>query len=229
LADVNAELVCAYLAVRDQPRDVIGHLMSLDTSRESFLRERELDPTKLVDARRAARFIYITKVGFNGLYRINRKGLCNVPWGQRPNARVCVPERILAASWALRDVEVRLGDFESTLSRVRPTDFVYADPPYVPATKGAFTSYQRAPFNLAAHQRLAALLQRLAAEGATIVATNSDCTAVRDLYAPFATVTSVPVTRRISASVASRVLGVTHDVLIHACAASDRQLRAPSA
>jgi len=219
IADVNEELVRTYTAIRDQPRAVIRHLLPLETTREAFLRTRDLDPTTLADPHRAARLIYILKHGFNGLYRVNRKGRCNVPWGHRPNARICSPDLILADSWALRGIDIQHGDFATTLRKVRANDAVFADPPYVPLSGTSFTSFQQEPFGLQEHIRLATLLRALAANGTHVVATNSDCATSRELYAPFAALTSVPVTRRISASVASRALGVTSDLLIHARAA----------
>jgi len=219
LADVNEELVRTYLAVRDQPRKVIRHLLSLDRCRESYLSERALEPSTLTDSRRAARLIYLLTFGFNGLYRVNREGRFNVPWGKRSRARPCNPDLILADSLALQGVDIRVADFADTLRTAGPADVVFADPPYVPINSASFIGYSKDGFCAAQQARLADLLRAISSEGARVIATNSDCPEARAFYEPFALLNSVPVTRRISAASASRVLGVARDLLIQAPAA----------
>jgi len=219
LADVNEELVRTYVAVRDQPQAVIEHLVSADGSREGYLRERALDPSTLTDPRRAARLISLVTFGFNGLYRVNNEGRFNVPWGKRPRARVCNPDQLLADSSALQGVEIRLADFADTLRTAGADDVVYADPPYVPVNDSSFTAYDKDRFGPAQQRRLADLLRAISGKGARVIATNSDCPEARALYEPFAGLSSVPVTRRISARSASRALGRAHDLVIRAPAA----------
>jgi len=218
LADVNEDLVRAYTAIRDQPAAVIEALQALAPSREVFLRERTLEPSSLGDARRAARFIYLLKTGFNGLYRVNREGRFNVPWGKRPNVRVCDPERLLLASRALAGVELRVGDFQTTLRDAGAGDVIYADPPYVPIAPTSFVDYARGGFTISDHHRLAAELERLGTEGSHVITTNADCTAVRTIYRSLSRVRSIPVARPIAASVASRPRGITRELVLSSAA-----------
>jgi len=218
LGDVNEELIRTYEAVRDQPGRVIEALQALDPAREAFLQERSLDPSSLSDARRAARFIYLLRVGYNGLYRVNREGRFNVPWGGRRAAGVCDAPRLLIASQALQGVALVVGDFAVTLRGAGAGDVVYADPPYVRLRRSSFVNYDRRGFDLDDHHRLALELERSRHEGACVITTNADCAVVRSIYSGFSNVHSIPVSRPIAAKVASRALGVTRELVMSSAA-----------
>src|SRR5204863_6070064 len=110
---------------------------------------RELDPKQLDVAQRAARLIYLNKTGYNGLYRVNRQGRFNVPFGRYDKPKICNEPRLRAAADALRSrgVSIKVADFEVLTAAAEPGDAVYFDPPYVPLTKTAsFTGYHSESF-----------------------------------------------------------------------------------
>src|SRR6185312_11302091 len=116
---------------------------------------RAMEVSDLTPAERAARFIFLNKTCFNGLYRVNRKGEFNVPFGRYTNPTICDAKGLRAASEALQRTVFKAGDFEATLKGVEAGDFVYLDPPYVPASATAdFTGYTKGGFTMADQTRL---------------------------------------------------------------------------
>jgi DNA adenine methylase len=186
LADLNAELMNVYGAVRDDVEGVISELRKYRHGAVHYYRAREADPRGMTAAQRAARTIYLNRTGYNGLYRVNRSGKFNVPMGRYTNPTLCDAENLRSCARALAGVEVRVEDFAASASRAREGDFVYFDPPYVPVSEtAAFTSYVPGGFGADEQKRLAALFARLAARGIHVVLSNSDTLAVRKLYAGF--------------------------------------------
>lgn len=174
LSDVNPELINVYLAIRDNVDALIARLRKMKMSEEEFYRVRAAKPTSPVG--QAARTIYLNKTGFNGLYRVNSKGLFNVPYGRHVNPMICDEPNLHAASAALASVELSVRDFEQTCERAKRGDVVYLDPPYLPLSPTAnFTSYDLHPFGLAEHKRLARVFDDLTRRGVPSVLSNS-CT-----------------------------------------------------
>ncbi|MHB1846549.1 MAG: DNA adenine methylase, partial [Deltaproteobacteria bacterium] len=130
LCDVNAHLIETYESVRDQTRSLLLALSEHRNDREHYYRVRAQDPAMLSKVERAARFIYLNRCGFNGLYRVNSRGGFNVPFGRYVNPKICNPEALGAAARALQLAELRVGDFETALAGAKRGDFVYFDPPY---------------------------------------------------------------------------------------------------
>jgi DNA adenine methylase len=202
LGDANEELIRCYTAVRDDVRGVIRALRPWKYDRDFYYRLRERDPAKLGDAARAARLIYLNRCGYNGLYRVNRAGRFNVPFGRYTDPVICDVPRLQAASRALGPARLVHGDFDDTLRGAKAGDFVYLDPPYVPlSATSSFTAYARTPFDAAAQARLARRLRALGARKVRALLSNSDCDTTRGLYDPHLSET-VPVRRAIN-SVAS--------------------------
>ena len=183
LSDINDELVSCYRALRDHVRDVIVALRDMPYARDAYYEIRSWEPSRLASPLRAARTIYLNRAGFNGLYRVNRRGAFNVPFGRHKNPAICNEPRLLAAARALQGVELRVADFDQVLACVAPGDFVYLDPPYVPLSKTArFTSYAASPFGPDEQERLAARLRILGAGMVPAVLSNADCAETRRLY-----------------------------------------------
>jgi DNA adenine methylase len=198
LGDANRELILCYEALRDDVEGVIRALRRHRYDRLLYYRVRALDPARLAPAARAARLIYLNRCGYNGLYRVNRSGVYNVPFGRYVNPVICDVDKLRAASRALEGVKLVSQDFERTLRAARPGDFVYLDPPYVPLSPtSSFTAYARTPFDAAEQRRLAATLRALGARGVPALLSNSDCPETRDLYEP-ALAETVPVRRAIN-------------------------------
>jgi DNA adenine methylase len=186
LSDVNKELIDCYLAVRDHVDQVIAELGKHDYNREHYYAVRAWEPKALAPARRAARTIFLNKTGFNGLYRVNRAGKFNVPFGRYTDPRFCDEGNLRSCSLALKDVDLCVRTFQSIVDEARAGDFVYFDPPYVPLSDTSdFTSYVAGGFSWKEHEELAGVFRRLARKGVYAMLSNSDTKAVRQLYAGF--------------------------------------------
>ncbi len=185
VGDRNDWLLDTYEAIRDDWTAVARILDELPNTREDYLRIRAVPPAALPRPQRAAHFIYLNKTGFRGLFRVNRSGAFNVPYGAY-DRRYYDPENLEAAAERLRTVTIRRGDFESVLEDARAGDFAYLDPPYAPLGGHAdFNRYTDAPFGAADHERLAACCRALAARKVAFALSNHDLPWVRELYAGF--------------------------------------------
>jgi DNA adenine methylase len=185
LGDGNDWLIDTYAAIRKDWRPVAARLDKLVNTETEYLRIRAVDPAGLDPAARAAHFIYLNKTGFRGLFRVNREGRFNVPYGAY-DRRYYDPDELAAAARALRGAELRAGDFEATLAEVSKRDFVYLDPPYWKL--GGFSDFNRytpGQFREEDHRRLAACCRELDRRGARFLLSNSDTPFVRELYAGF--------------------------------------------
>jgi DNA adenine methylase len=184
LSDFNPELVHLYRTIRDDVEALIVDLGRHTHERGYYYAVRALDPETLPPIERASRMVFLNRTCFNGLWRVNRDGRFNVPFGSYTNPTLCPADRLRAASQALQGVAIEVSDFEAAVADARKGDFVYFDPPYVPLTPTAsFTSYTGAGFGAPAQQRLAALFSRLAVRGVHCLLSNSDTPLVRSLYA----------------------------------------------
>jgi DNA adenine methylase len=187
LGDLNGELIDAFRAVRDDVEGVMAALDRHHYDREHYYAVRRQRPEDLPPAERAARFIFLNKTGYNGLYRVNRQGAFNVPFGRyRTPPRLYDPLNLRAAAALLAGAELVHGGYHETLASAGAGDFVYLDPPYQPVSASAnFTRYTRHGFGAADQQQLAEEFRRLSALGAFVLLSNSDTPLVRELYQGF--------------------------------------------
>ncbi len=215
LGDVNGDLILTYRAVRDHVDALIEALIPLrdghDEAHYYAARERfNAEPGDPVE--RAALVIYLNQTGFNGLFRVNRQGRFNVPYGRYVRPAVFHEARLRAASAALQCAELRPGDFATTLADAAPGDFAYLDPPYVPLSATAhFTAYARGGFDAAEQQRLAETFARLTTRGVHAMLSNHQSPQLRGLY-DAAVLTPVPARRAINSRGDRR--GVVAEVLL---------------
>jgi DNA adenine methylase len=182
LSDLNGELMATYRAVRDHVDEVIEVLATLRNAQDDYYRIRAWNPR--TPARRAARFIYLNKTCFNGLYRENLFGQFNVPYGRHKyNTVVCDTEQLTTASQALQSTELRTLDF---VDAVRPStrgDLVYFDPPYITGHQNnGFIEYNARIFSWSDQRRLRAAALRLMDRGVKVVISNADHPSIRALY-----------------------------------------------
>lgn len=183
IGDVNQELIDCFGAVRDCLPDVIDVLETHRYEQEYYYSVRAADRETLTLPEKAARTIFLNRTGFNGLYRVNKKGTFNVPFGRYTDPLICDEENLAACAEVLAETELRCGNFKSVLATVRAGDFVYLDPPYVPASKTAnFTSYVAGGFGHDDQMELAQELERLHSIGARFVLSNADAEGVRAMY-----------------------------------------------
>lgn len=186
LSDQNPELANAYQSVRDDAYGVLDVLAQHVYDRPHFTKVRALDPLTLTPAARAARFIYLNKTCFNGLWRVNRAGRFNVPIGRYKNPAFNDPSTLIRASNALKGVQISNAPFEESLQRTAPGDFVYLDPPYDPVSPTAnFASYTAGGFRWEDQQRLAAECAALNRRGVRFLLSNSSTPRIRELYRTF--------------------------------------------
>ncbi len=186
LSDINRELIDAYIAVRDYVEEVIKLLDSYPYDKEFYYRLREQDPRSLTLVQRAARFIYLNKTGYNGLYRLNKKGKFNVPFGKYKNPNYRDFDNLRAVSVALRSVDIRCESFENVLHEAQENDFVYLDPPYDPVSNTAsFVHYTSSGFGKDEQKKLAKVFRELSNRGVKVMLSNSDTPFIRNLYAGF--------------------------------------------
>ena len=188
ICDTNSELINTYTIVRDHPDCLIRFLSAFendhlscdnDSRKDYYYQQRERfntetqHPTKSNSILRAALFIYLNKTCFNGLYRVNRKGLFNVPMGSYKNPTICDTENIKKTSELLQGVTILVGDYTCIDKYVDEHTFVYFDPPYRPLTKTAeFTSYTADTFNDEDQAKLAEFIKSLTKS--KVMASNSD-------------------------------------------------------
>lgn len=186
LADKNEDLLACYRAVRDSVDDVIDALEPYVYDRDVYYRARAQDPRKLSDVARAARFLFLNRTCYNGLWRVNSKGTFNVPFGTYKNPKIRDPEGLRAAAKLLSGVEIKSGDFESVTTSLGSRDFVYFDPPYVPLSKTAdFTAYSADGFDSGDQERLRNRMRELKKRGVAAMLSNADTKETRALYQEF--------------------------------------------
>lgn len=184
LSDLNAELIDAYLAVRDRVAEVIKILSEFPYNETFYYEIREKDPWRLSLPERAARMIYLNKTGYNGLYRVNRQGKFNVPFGRYKSPKYKDTENLLAVSQALQNIELLCAPFHTVLERAKGGDWIYFDPPYVPISQTAnFTAYHADGFDLKDQELLRDICVQLSKRNVYVMLSNSDTPAIRSLYA----------------------------------------------
>ncbi|MBN2576390.1 MAG: DNA adenine methylase [Deltaproteobacteria bacterium] len=186
LWDNNRELVDTFKAVQEDVDRVIKLLARYRArhSKEFFLGMREKRPKSR--AGKAARLIYLNKTCFNGLYRVNSRGIFNVPFGRHENPKLFNETWLRQAARALAEARIEAEDFRLLESEARAGDFIYFDPPYHPLSKTSyFTAYTRDLFGQAEQEKLAALCRALDRKGCLLMLSNSDTPLVRRLYKDF--------------------------------------------
>jgi DNA adenine methylase len=182
VGDLNEWLLDTYEAIRDDWRQVAAILDGLRNTKSDYLRIRKVCPSELGLYERAAHLIYLNKTCFRGLFRVNRHGQFNVPYGAY-DRRYYAPENLEAVSRALRSVVIRRGDFELCVQDAGRGDFVYLDPPYFKfGGYSDFNRYTPGQFREDDHVRLATLCRKLDARKAKWALSNSDTEFVRSLF-----------------------------------------------
>ena len=199
IADSNPELINMYRQVADHVDEVINYLKKYENTSEMFYDVRSLECTALPKAEAAARTIFLNKTCFNGLYRVNKQGQFNVPFGKYKNPKICDEEGLRAASEVLKKAEILCGDYLLVLEHyAQPGDFVFLDPPYLPISEYSdFKRYTKEQFYEEDHVELAKMVTTLHERGCYVILTNSNHPLVHELYVPF-TIDVIQTKRHIS-------------------------------
>lgn len=188
--DINASLINAYITIAEKPFEFISAVTELDSQipedgKAYYYSLRERYNNKLVkteyDTELAALFVFLNKHCFNGLYRVNAKGLFNVPYNNSKRESIN-NESIIAISEYLKNVKIMQGDFEKACNDAQRDDFVFFDSPYAPLNPTSFESYTKEGFDIESHKRLANLFEKLTDKGCYCMLTNHNTEFINDLY-----------------------------------------------
>lgn len=208
--DINAELIHTYKVIRDNATELIEHLVAFDSvecTKEFYYAQRESYnkkiSQKIYDTETAALFIFLNKHCFNGLYRVNGKGLFNVPWNQKTHVDSFSSENIFSISQFLKNAVIACGDFETALTDAKSEDFIFIDSPYAPINPTSFESYTKEGFSESEHRRLASLFKELTARGCYCMLTNHNTDLIQELYQDFL-IEEVDVRRNINSKATNR-------------------------
>lgn len=184
LSDANSDLIECYSVVRESPDKLVQILKGYQNSETFYYKLRAENPQDPVN--RAARFLYLTRLSFNGIHRVNLKGQFNVPYGHKLHLETVDEERIHSASNALNRVTLKSSDFEIATESAQKLDFVYFDPPYTVAhAKNGFVKYNEKIFSWDDQIRLARHAEKLADRGCKVLISNADHPSIHNLYRDF--------------------------------------------
>jgi len=200
LSDANEHLIKCYEYVRDDWKSVARYLRQYArrNSQSYYYEVRKRYNRSHYSAAQAARFIYLNKTCFNGIFRVNRRGQFNVPYGWKEPPAIPTPANLREIADALRGATLRAASFATVLADVSPNNFLYLDPPYPPLNETAyFNHYIRGRFNKFDQEWLAAWVRKIDAKGCPFMMTNADTDKIRRLYSGFRFL-RLPVTRFIT-------------------------------
>ena len=208
--DSNSELINAYNVIKSNLGELEFYLSTLIYDRKLFdeIRAWDRDPDfdKRSAVERAARFIFLMKTCYNGLYRVSKKNFFNTPFGNYKNPTICDTPTLEACSSFLnqKNISILNQDYQSLLDIIPDDAFVYLDPPYFPISKTAnFTQYQSESFKQDEHLRLYEFCVQLHKRGIKFLQSNSDVPHIRELYKDF-NINTVAVSRRINSNITKR-------------------------
>lgn len=185
ISDANRDLMEAYRQIKHNPEEVASLLHTLPLGKASYYRIREIDPRSLDDRERAARFIYLNRFCFNGLYRTNKSGGFNVPYGGDKAGSLPSLKALKECSQALGNATLISCDFRIALNRVEKGDFVFLDPPYTTAQKRTFTEYGPQSFSEDDFRDLVDWLSRMSTMGIRFVMTYEDSREARTVVSDY--------------------------------------------
>jgi DNA adenine methylase len=216
LNDMNPELTNVYEVIRDSVTPLIKALdaLSKKINEKSYYEIRATVPRSKVA--RAARFIYLNKTCFNGLWRVNSNGDFNVPFGKSKNPSLYDEANLRACSKRLKGATITNFGFDKAVAKAKQGDLVYFDPPYIPLTPSAsFSAYAKEGFGQSEHELLAQTIQLLNEKNVYVLLSNSDTPLTRKIFRKVITLRKVLMARSISSSGSTRkpvyeVLGMNY-------------------
>ncbi|WP_417237497.1 DNA adenine methylase [Bizionia paragorgiae] len=181
LSDINCELIETYKEIRDNLDLVLNTLKKFKNSEEEYYKVRK---SKLLRPHtRAAKFIYLNRCSFNGIYRVNSKGEYNVPYGRRKNVDIVTEKRLREVSDSLQSVQLICSDYKSRLGEIKEGDLVFIDPPYTVAHENnGFIEYNQKLFSWEDQVELKKFIEEISNLGAYFILTNASHESIRDLY-----------------------------------------------
>ena len=216
LNDLNSALIDTYKVVRDDVESLIIELTkvqseyyglaNIDFKREYYLdRRAEFNTISMPSStRKSALFIFLNKTGFNGMYRENKSGQYNIPFGKHNNPLICDAINLRTVSSDLHEIDLTSTSYKEAIKNAKSGDLVYLDPPYYPLTgTSKFTEYQAGGFTVDDQVELSGIFRELNTKGCYVVMSNSSCKEVRQLYSDFS-ISEIDVARAINSKVGKR-------------------------
>lgn len=181
LSDTNEDLINTYIQLRDNPLEVIKYLKKLKNTSDDYYKIRNENPR--IKEKRASRFIYLNKTSFNGIFRVNSKGIYNVPYGKQEKANFINEELLLNISLKLKNVTIKNQSFEENLDNIKKGDLVFIDPPYTVAHENnGFIEYNQKLFSWNDQERLKVYIENIIEREAFFILTNASHISISNLY-----------------------------------------------
>jgi len=200
LSDNNRDLIECYKAIKKEPIFISNYLESMydKIDKEYYYQMRKRYNNIDYSIEKAALFIFLNKTCFHGIWRVNKKGMFNVPYGNVKRLSLPMKNDIISISNALSNAELLHCDYKKALFKVREGDLIYFDPPYLPLNGTSyFTHYTKEGFNESNHIELANIARKLSDKGCFIMISNADLPKIRDLYKKDFNISEIDVTRMI--------------------------------
>lgn len=184
LSDYSFDLINTYVQVRDNPSKLFKQLKEFPQNKDFYYELRDLNCR--TDIKKAAKFIYLNKTSFNGIYRVNKKGKFNVPYGHRSMDLNFIKELIYSCSAQLENTVLSPIDFEESLKKVKKNDLVFLDPPYtISHNNNGFVKYNEKLFSIVDQIRLADSIKEIRKKGAYYILSNAHHPGVKNIYDKF--------------------------------------------
>jgi DNA adenine methylase len=183
--DINQELIITYQIIKKQPKELLKLLKEYEENHNKDFYEtlRSQEPNNLTELGTAARFIYLNKTGYNGLYRVNGGGKFNVPFGQKEKVKLFDKQNLLAISEYLNNnCQILNQDYQQILPLIKENDFLFVDPPYDSENGNGFNSYTADKFTRENQRELAQFLKKCEKQGAKWLLTNHATNFIKELY-----------------------------------------------
>ncbi|MDA3853157.1 MAG: Dam family site-specific DNA-(adenine-N6)-methyltransferase [Bacteroidales bacterium] len=182
LSDANKELINSYQQLKCEPEIIVKKLKGLKNTEEDYYKIRSTKPYK--ELNQAVRFIYLNKTSFNGLYRVNKNGQYNVPYGYKKSKKLYDYENLINVSSLLdKTVSMTTSDFNNCIDNVEKGDLIFLDPPYTVAhDNNGFIQYNQKIFSWADQERLLSLIKEIETKGAYYILTNAAHFSIKDLF-----------------------------------------------
>lgn len=215
LSDLNNELVITYNVIKNNVDELIQSLQKHIYDKEYYLEVRAKKIDNSSDVEVASRFIFLNRTGFNGLYRVNKSGQFNVPFGRYNNPVICDEDNLRRVSDALQDVTITHQDYKNVLKTAKSGDFIYLDPPYYPINAtSSFTSYTAEGFLEKEQTELRDTFLKLHEKGCFVMLSNSDTPFINELYSGLDGITINKITAGRSINSKSSGRGKITEVLV---------------
>lgn len=225
IGDLNKDLISSYIQIKDNLEELVISLDNMEELHASspfeyYTRVRNLDRSskfeEISELERAARFLYLNKSSFNGMYRVNSKNENNVPWNKKEKIKLYEKENIFAISEFFNEKNIKIinSDFEVITSTCQKGDFIYFDPPYDLLINSTFDSYQKGGFGIEGQKRLANTFKELHKKGCFVMLSNHNTPLINELYAEeYFNIDIVKASRKINSNPSKR--GLVEEVLIY--------------